>query len=390
MLYVGRTTTDGTDEGFYLDASRSRAVFICGKRGSGKSYTLGVILEELALAGNVLVIVADPMGIFHTMRLPNEPQRQALWDWNLGATGVPVRLLPPGDPEARYGRDVLRVLRDRDVDVRSFRINPSDLSNEGWLELFSLDMAQPMGLILLRALQKSRARSAQHFFVPDIVSAVQNDPLSKEASAQALTLRLETAANEWDLFTTHYQDLSESFSTGMVNVLDLSVLDNSRFGLRNLVLSVLVRHLFARRRQARMQEELNLSPDVPRIWLAIDEAQEFVPSGKSTLSKEGLIQWVKEGRQPGLSLVVATQQPGAVDKELLSQCDLIISHKITAADDVDALNRLNQAYMGGREMRVMLRQLARTGEAVLIDDTAERATVLQVRPRKSRHGGGET
>ena len=389
MLYVGRTTTDGSDEGFYLDAGRSRAAFICGKRGSGKSYTLGVMLEELALAGNVLVIVVDPMGIFHTMRLPNDPQRQALWDWNLGPTGVPVRLLPPGDPASRYPADVLRVLRDRDVDVRPFRINPSDLSNDGWLDLFNLDLSQPMGMILQRALAKCRTRSGSHFYVPDIVEAVKNDPLSKETSAQALTLRLETAANEWDLFSSYYQDLSESFVTGVVNVLDLSVIDNGRFGLRNLVLSVLVRQLFARRRQARMQEELGLAPDLPPIWLAIDEAQEFVPSGKSTLSKEGLIQWVKEGRQPGLSLVVATQQPGAVDKELLSQCDLIISHKITAADDVDALNRLNQAYMGGREMRVMLRQLARTGQAVLIDDSDERATMLQVRPRKSKHGGAE-
>ena len=41
----------GTDyesgETAYIRATGSRAVFICGKRGSGKSYTLGVIVEEL-------------------------------------------------------------------------------------------------------------------------------------------------------------------------------------------------------------------------------------------------------------------------------------------------------------------------------------------------------
>jgi hypothetical protein len=58
-----------------------------------------------------------------------------------------------------------------------------------------------------------------------------------------------------------------------------------------------------------------------------------------------LIRWVKEGRQPGLSLVVATQQPAAIDAELLTQCDIIISHKITAWDDVFALNRLSATYM---------------------------------------------
>ena len=53
----------------------------------------------------------------------------------------------------------------------------------------------------------------------------------------------------------------------------------------------------------------------------------------SIISKEALIQWVKEGRQPGLSLVVASQQPAALDMEVLSQCDVIISHALITAVD---------------------------------------------------------
>jgi hypothetical protein len=34
-----------------------------------------------------------------------------------------------------------------------------------------------------------------------------------------------------------------------------------------------------------------------RIWLLIDEAQRFVLTGRSTLSKEILITWAKEERQ---------------------------------------------------------------------------------------------
>lgn len=45
MIFLGR---DSEGEQVYLDDSRSRAVLICGKRGSGKSYTMGVFLEELA------------------------------------------------------------------------------------------------------------------------------------------------------------------------------------------------------------------------------------------------------------------------------------------------------------------------------------------------------
>ena len=127
---------------------------------------------------------------------------------------------------------------------------------------------------------------------------------------------------------------------------------------------------------------------MPKVWLAIDEAQEFVPSGRSALAKEPLIQWVKEGRQPGLSLIIASQQPGAIDREVLSQCDLILCHKITASDDIESLNRLSHDYMA-RELKVYVRQLRRTGEAVMVDDTRESVAVVQIRPRRSKHGGAE-
>lgn len=91
MLSIGRDIK-GQDY-VYLDSSRSRAVLVCGKRGSGKSYTLGVIVEELLGAGNTLVIIVDPMGIYYPMAQPNREQERLLWDWGLGAGGIPTLLL---------------------------------------------------------------------------------------------------------------------------------------------------------------------------------------------------------------------------------------------------------------------------------------------------------
>ena len=54
MLSIGRDVK--SEEYVYLDASRSRAVLVCGKRGSGKSYTLGVIVEELRPSDDVLIL----------------------------------------------------------------------------------------------------------------------------------------------------------------------------------------------------------------------------------------------------------------------------------------------------------------------------------------------
>jgi len=384
MIFLGR---DSNGEQVYLDDTRSRAVLVCGKRGSGKSYTMGVFVEELVQRDDVLVIVADPMRNFHTMSLPNREQENVLWEWGLSAKGVPVRLLVPGDPQTRYGADMITAFEQRGVQVEPFRINPGDVPPDGWLDLFGLDITQPMGIALYRAVHHARRQQGVHFFVPDIINYLQKDPHVRETSVQALILRLEAAVNEWDIFSSRYYELAEIFVPRTVNVIDLGALEISRFGLRNLVLAVLVRDMFRKRRDARLREELGLAVETPRVWLAIDEAQEFIPSGRAALAKEPLIQWVKEGRQPGLSLIIASQQPGAIDREVLSQCDVILCHKITATDDVDSLNRLSNDYMA-RELKVYLRQLKRVGEAVMVDDEKEAVGVVQVRPRRSKHGGG--
>jgi hypothetical protein len=57
MLNIGKDIKN--EEFVYMDASRSRAVMVCGKRGSGKSYTLGVIVEELLDSQDTLVLQRD-------------------------------------------------------------------------------------------------------------------------------------------------------------------------------------------------------------------------------------------------------------------------------------------------------------------------------------------
>jgi DNA helicase HerA-like ATPase len=195
-------------------------------------------------------------------------------------------------------------------------------------------------------------------------------------------------AQSWDLFSMRYQELWEIFDPVAVNIMDLSTLDPGPRGRRNLVVDVLARDIFKRRTIARRKEELGLIGELPRVWVLIDEAHQFVPSGKVTLSKESLIRWTKEGRQPGLSLVVASQQPSAIDNEVITQCDVIVAQKLTNQTDIHAINALSQDYMGG-ELKTYIRKLKRRGEAVLVDDEQEKVMMTQVRPRKSYHGGGE-
>lgn len=385
---LGRDVSSGKN--VYLDAHGSRAVLVCGKRGSGKSYTLGVIIEELiSVGGNgVIPIIIDPMGIYHTMVMRNERQSQELYQWGLNARGFRVRLLIPGIPEELYDPDILKELQRRGVECIPLRLNASDLSPDGWCDLFDANINQPMGIALFRAVQNLTEQ--QNFFtVPQLMKIIEKDKRAQETSREALLNRMEGAHN-WHLFSENsYQSMDNIFEPGVINIVDVSRLESGSHGRRNLILNIIGRNLFRARSDARLREEFGLAGSLPRVWMAIDEAHQFIPDSGKSLAKPQLIRWAKEGRQPGLSLIVATQQPSAIDAEVLSQCDIILSHKLTSRDDVMALNRLSQDYMGG-ELRSIIAELDRTGQAVLVDDERESVSLLQIRPRQSQHGGGTT
>ncbi len=383
-LHLGRDAQDARP--VYLNIGGAHAALVCGKRGSGKSYTLGVLVEELLSGGQEIIpILVDPMGVYHTMVQANEAQHDTLFGWGLSARGFPVRLLVPGPPANLYDPDVLRALEQRNVQIVPLRLNPSDLSPDGWCDLFDVDINKPLGIVLFRAAQRLH-KQEKLFTIADLIQTVELDGKANDSSKEALLNRLEAALG-WQIFSEgEYTPIAELFMPGAVNVLDLSRLEPGVRGLRNLTVSIVARNLFRARADARLREEFGLASPLPRVWMLLDEAHQFVPKGSATLAKDQLVRWAKEGRQPGLSMVVASQQPSAIDPEVLSQCDIILSHKLTSRDDVLALNSLSQDYMGG-ELRTYIRKLNRTGEAVIVNDEAETVQMISIRPRRSAHGG---
>jgi hypothetical protein len=85
--------------------------------------------------------------------------------------------------------------------------------------------------------------------------------------------------------------------------------------------------------------------------------------------------------------VLATQQPGEIHRDVITQTDLVLSHRLTARRDIDALNAMMHTYLAG-DIEKYLQALPRErGAALILDDTAEKMYSLQVRPRLSWHGG---
>ena len=126
----------------------------------------------------------------------------------------------------------------------------------------------------------------------------------------------------------------------------------------------------------------------PLVWVAIDEAHELLPKEGKTAATESLITILREGRQPGISLILATQQPGKIHTDVMTQSDTVLSHRLTARIDVEALGQLTQSYMRhGLEKEIDLLPRVK-GAAVVFDDANERIFPVQMRPRFTWHGGG--
>jgi DNA helicase HerA-like ATPase len=125
----------------------------------------------------------------------------------------------------------------------------------------------------------------------------------------------------------------------------------------------------------------------PLVWIFVDEAHEFLPMNEKTVATDALVQLLREGRQPGVSLVLATQQPGKIHTDVMTQSDIVISHRVTSSEDLAALNHIMQSYLFEGIKKYMDELPTSKGSAIILDDNSERIYPLRIRPRFTWHGG---
>jgi len=124
-----------------------------------------------------------------------------------------------------------------------------------------------------------------------------------------------------------------------------------------------------------------------KVWIVLDEAHSSLPKTGFTPATDALVQLLREGRQPGISMLLATQQPGKIHNDVLTQSDIIISHRLTAKLDITALNSMMQSYLTADLQKHMNDMPKESGSALLLDDNSERIYPMKVHPKLSWHGG---
>jgi len=362
-----------------LDVLRPHVLIISGKRGYGKSYSMGIIIEEVLklpekTKENICALVLDTQGIFWTMKSPSEKDADLLNDWNLKPKGFDIYVCVPEGQEKTFS--------DAGVEFdASFSFLPSELTADDWVSVFDLKPNEPLSILL----QRSISKLSGNYTIDDIVSKI-SEQKGFDNEKMALENMFE-AAKTWGIFGEAM--MPPILEPGKVTVLDVSLTPQN---VRSLMLALISRKIFEERVMARRKEELaeiemTSLKRVPLCWIFIDEAHNFIPDEGHPPSLEIMQRIIKEGRQPGISLILATQRPEKLHSDAIAQCDMIISHRLTAKPDIDSLKAIMQTYML-YDISKYIEELPKLkGTAIILDDNSERIYKIRMRPRQSWHAG---
>lgn len=410
LLYIGKIqeTTKGKSylgADAWLDTTFPHVIYITGTRGSGKSFDLGVLVEgisRLSIASPIqndvnpiTSIIVDTQSQFWTLgyapreTIPaNKVQLEELTRWNLVPNSLSnVRVFTPPGTTQFLGSE------------RKLQVRPKDVKAEEWCALIDQEVYSAQGHIVATTLE---SLGDNDFEVSDMLAYIADDsnwPTVAESSRNAISYKLDDYRRT-NLFSAKGIRVSEFLEEGACNILSLRDLRNVD---KSLVTAVIARNLFDilgkhhnKKKTASFFNtpvEQNDTPD--RVWLVIDEAHVVAPSDQMSPARNALVEYVKRGRDAGLSLVLATQQPSALDDRILSQVNVTFSHRLSFQSDISAaVNRIPtkairaMKYSGVNltEFGDMIRILD-AGQCFLGDQASSRAVLVQIRPRVTAHGG---
>ena len=393
-----------------LDCTHPHVMFISGHRGSGKSYTMGVIAEELATSKmGIGAIIIDPIGVYWSMKYANWEEKEVnlLRKWNLEpksfADNVKVFV-----PLGHFN------LTPKETKDEAFSIRPCELGVDDWTYVFTIDRFSPRGIIIektLKLVQEGYEAEVEdevltvrgkgdNYSIEDIIRCINNskeindkDKGFTRQTRRAMVSRFEIA-KEWGVFSEEGTPLIALSQPDQISVIDVSMLDEQ---LHALIAGIIARKVIRARLHISRQveaakiavEETEAVENIPITWLLIDEAHLLVPQHGNTAATEPLVQYAKLGRKPGCGLILCTQQPSATNSQILSQLDLSCTHFLSYISDIDAFVHRSPGNVPSDIKDPSFFRSLPVGIGVFADEsiTTNRTFVVKIRPRVSQHAG---
>lgn len=335
--------------------------------GSGKSYTAGVLIEELMLPYNrAPVLIFDPHGEYGTLEsLRGHPAFQ-------GADGYApqVKIFTPDE----------------------IRIRMSSLEYYDLVTLLP-NMSDRQQAILHKAFLslKKRANLESRWDVNDLIQEVyeadrQEDLDGNEkagSSAPALEWKLEKLGRS--NYFHAYQHLApiDLFTPGQVTVFQMNEIAQEE---QQVICAAILRQAYHARMNTQKEKiepgDENYLP-YP-VFILLEEAHRFAPAKEPSCCKAVLRTILSEGRKFGLGVGLITQRPGKLDSDVLSQCMSQFLMRIVNPVDQESLKYGVEA--AGRDLLQELPALTK-GQVIIAGACINTPVLCKVRSRLTAHGG---
>ncbi|MDQ3651939.1 MAG: ATP-binding protein, partial [Acidobacteriota bacterium] len=344
---------------------------ILASTGSGKSYTAGVIVEELMMPHNrASVLIVDPHGEYDTLRSIEDDARFRA---------------PDG-----YQPEVKIFTHDR-VKVRFSSLTEADvkyLLPEGTSDKMLHFLSQAF-----RQLTAGQRGARELWGYHDLRDAVkeqkyeggERNEASNASSIEGLLWRLDSRFDKpGSIFSdSEHIPLSEMFRPGRCTVLQLSDIEQNE---QQVVVATLLRRV-NKARVATVRGESDPHSDnylAYPVFTLLEEAHRFAPAGQTVVSTNILKQILSEGRKFGVGIGLITQRPGKLDQDVLSQCMTQVIMRIVNPIDQDTVAKSVEG--AGRQMLAELPALTK-GQAVISGVGVNTPVMCRIRERITRHGG---
>jgi DNA helicase HerA-like ATPase len=219
---------------------------------------------------------------------------------------------------------------------------------------------------LRKALDILRA-ATKGYSIRDIVRVLEGDEDPQNAS---LIDELEYLG-EVEIFAQEGTRIDELVVKGKTTIIALKGVPPD---IQELVVNRLATAMF----------ELRKVGKIPPLMLVVEEAHTFCPQVGQVATSKIFRTLASEGRKFGLGLVVITQRPAKVDKNVLSQCNTQLILKVTNPNDLKAIVASVEGLTTAMAEEI---QRLPIGVAIATGGGIQMPLLVEIRPRETKHGG---
>jgi len=346
----------------------STHIAILASTGAGKSYTAGVLIEELMRPYNrAAILVIDPHGEYDTLA---------------AIQGNPDFI--EGDYSPR-----VKIYHSNEIKVRFSNLTEADIKYllpEGSTE----KMHHYLSLAFRSLTEKLHHEKRTDYSWQDLRDEI--DALSKtseskqhESTFEGLKWRLDARFGKKisPFSDTEHIPLKEIFEPGRCTIFQLSDIERNE---QQVIVATTLRRVFkARKRTVRGEAKEQEEDYLPYpVFILLEEGHRFAPANANAVSTDVLREILGEGRKFGVGIGLISQRPGKVDQDVLSQCmTQVIMRIINPIDQTTIRDSIEGA---GHSILNELPALTK-GQAVISGMGINCPVLCRIRKRLTKHGG---